>query len=68
MSKSVLPKKLITSYPPSDNEQNAPSTLHERVTINAAFLRPMCSSSWKNAVLTSCSEMSDVRAANDNNA
>ena len=40
-------------------------TLVETDTIVALRLREMCISSWKNAVLTSWSEIMDVRAASD---
>jgi hypothetical protein len=50
---------------PSDNEQIAPIRKHDRVTISAAERRTMWNSSWKNAVLTSWSDISDVSAAID---
>ena len=37
--------------------------LHTMVSIQAAFERLMCNSSWKKAVPISCMEMVEVRAA-----
>ena len=49
---------------PNDNEQNTPMMPHVSVTIVAALPLVIRSSSCRNAVLTSCSDMSDVSAAN----
>ena len=65
-SNSVFPKNVMLSpTAPSDNEQNAPMTAVAMVTMSAAFFRVIINSSWKNAVDTSCSDISEVRAAND---
>ena len=64
-SNNVRPKNDRPSTAPNDNEQNAPMMQVETVTMSAAFLRVMPSSYWKNAVETSCSDISDVSAASD---
>ena len=64
-SNNVRPKNDRPSTAPNDNEQKAPMIQVEMVTISAAFLRVTTNSSCKNAVETSCSEISDVSAAND---
>ena len=66
-SKSVSPRNVsVVSTAPNDSEQMAPMMAVATVTMSAAFLREMSSSSWKKAVDTSCSDISDVRAARDN--
>ena len=64
-SNSDLPNNDSPSAAPNDREQKAPMMAVLTVTMAAAFLRLMCISSWKKAVDTSCSDMSDVSAAND---
>ena len=53
---------------PSESEQRAPMAMQANVTIRAAERRGRRNSSWKKAVLTSCREMSEVRAAIDSRA
>ena len=67
-SKSVMPKKFSPSQAPSDSEQTAPIRQQHNVTSRAARLRGSRNSSWKKAVLTSWSEISDVRAAKASSA
>ena len=65
-SNSDLPAIVSPSTAPNDNEQKAPIIDVAMVTINAAFFRLTFISSWTKAVLTSCSDIREVRAANDN--
>ena len=53
-------------HEPNDNEQMAPITIVLMVTNSAALFLLRRNSSWKKAVLTSWSDISEVRAANDN--
>ena len=62
-SNRVRPPKLRLPVAPSESEQNVPMMQQSTVTMSAPRLREMCSSSWKKAVLTSCSDISDVSAA-----
>ena len=65
-SKSGFPNmETCRSVCPSDSEQNAPMTQVITVTSVAPRLRDMLNSSRKNAVHTSWSDMSEVRAASD---
>ena len=52
-SNNGFPKKDKPLQFPNDNEQIEPITKVEIVTINAPFLRLICNSSYKKAVLTS---------------
>ena len=59
----VMSNNLKSCQGPSDNEQTVPTRMLPIVTNIAARLRVVPSSSSRNAVLTSCNDMSDVSAA-----
>jgi hypothetical protein len=63
-----MPNKWNPSHGPNDNEQMVPTIIHPIVTNIAARLRVVPSSSSRNAVLTSWSDISEVSAAIDSKA
>ena len=63
-----MPNNCCLLHAPKDKEQTAPSIIQAIVTEVAARLRVVLTSSSKKAVLTSCKEIKDVKAAIDRRA